>query len=93
MQIKHNDILIASIGEALSSAQVAQFLKSNEINVPLEDLTFEYSQGEALEARRTAYLVESDPLFMEWQYDQTDASKQAWQDKVAEIKARYPFPA
>ncbi|MDK1287369.1 hypothetical protein QNM16_09125 [Pseudoalteromonas sp. B95] len=72
---------------------MAQFLKSNEINVPLEDLTFEYSQGEALEARRTAYLVESDPLFMEWQYDQTDASKQAWQDKVAEIKARYPFPA
>ncbi|AOT09344.1 hypothetical protein [Pseudoalteromonas luteoviolacea] len=93
MQIKHNDTLIASIGEVLSSAQVAHFLTANEINLPLDEITFEYSQGEALEARRTAYIVESDPLFMEWQYDQTDTSKQAWLDKVAEIKARYPFPA
>ncbi|TQF71833.1 hypothetical protein [Pseudoalteromonas luteoviolacea] len=93
MQIKHNDTLVASIGEALNSAQVAQFLAVNEIDIPVDELTLEYSQGEALEARRMAYIVESDPLFMEWQYDQTESSKQAWLDKVAEIKARFPFPA
>ncbi|KZN37468.1 hypothetical protein N474_05025 [Pseudoalteromonas luteoviolacea CPMOR-2] len=93
MQIKHNDTLVASIGEALNSAQVAQFLAVNEIDIPVDELTLEYSQGEALEARRMAYIVESDPLFMEWQYDQIESSKQAWLDKVAEIKARFPFPA
>ncbi|MFL0830066.1 hypothetical protein [Vibrio parahaemolyticus] len=43
------------------------------------------------EARRAAYLNESDPLFLEWQYDQTPEKEQAWRDKVAEIKARYPL--
>ncbi|HDQ4100720.1 TPA: hypothetical protein SL768_006069 [Pseudomonas aeruginosa] len=49
--------------------------------------------AEAQDARRAAYVVESDPLFLEWQYDQTPESEQAWRDKVAEIKARYPLPA
>ena len=40
--------------------------------------------------REDAYRTESDPLFMEWQYDKTAASEQAWRYKVAEIKARYP---
>ena len=44
------------------------------------------------EARRLAYVAESDPLYMEWQYDQTPEAEQAWRDKVAEIKARYPLP-
>jgi len=42
--------------------------------------------------RQTAYRAESDPLFLEWQYDQTPESEQLWRDKVAEIKARYPLP-
>lgn len=42
--------------------------------------------------RRAAYAAESDPLYMEWQYDQTVASEQVWRDKVAEIKTRYPLP-
>lgn len=46
-----------------------------------------------LESRRLAYAAESDPLYMEWQYDQTAEAEQAWRDKVAEIKARYPLPA
>lgn len=46
----------------------------------------------AQEARRAAYVAESDPLYMEWQYDQTPESEQAWRDKVAEIKARHPLP-
>jgi hypothetical protein len=27
---------------------------------------------------------------LEWQYDKTAAAEQAWRDKVAEIKLRYP---
>ncbi|MBG5233943.1 hypothetical protein GHU69_26970 [Pseudomonas aeruginosa] len=48
--------------------------------------------AEAQDARRAAYVVESDPLFLEWQYDQTPESEQAWRDKVAEIKDRHPLP-
>lgn len=49
--------------------------------------------AEAQDARRAAYVAESDPLFLEWQYDQTAETEQAWRDKVAEIKARHPLPA
>lgn len=42
--------------------------------------------------RKAAYVSESDPLYMEWQYDQTQESEQVWRDKVAEIKLRYPLP-
>lgn len=43
--------------------------------------------------RRRAYAAESDPLYMEWQYDQTSESEQAWRQKVEEIKDRFPLPA
>lgn len=42
------------------------------------------------EQRRTAYQVESDPLFFQWQ--RGEGTEQAWKDKVAEIQARYPAP-
>ena len=42
--------------------------------------------------RRLAYRTDSDPLYMEWQYDQTEAKENAWRAKVAEIKARCPLP-
>lgn len=43
-----------------------------------------------LARRQRAYVAESDHLFLEWQYDKTPAAEQAWRDKVAEIKLRYP---
>nr|WP_262924434.1 hypothetical protein [Pseudomonas aeruginosa] len=43
-------------------------------------------------ARRAAYVAEADPLFLEWQYDETPEKEQVWRAKVAEIKARYPLP-
>ena len=43
-----------------------------------------------LARRQRAYVAESDPLFLEWQYDKTAAAEQAWRNKVAEIKLRYP---
>lgn len=38
--------------------------------------------------RRLAYAQESDPLFFKWQRGET--TQQAWLDKVAKIKSRYP---
>lgn len=42
--------------------------------------------------REAAYRIESDPLFMEARYDDDPVKLQAWKNKVAEIKARYPIP-
>ena len=38
--------------------------------------------------RRAAYIAEADPLFFKAQ--RGEATLQEWQDKVAEIKLRYP---
>ncbi|GJA64103.1 hypothetical protein KAM351_27140 [Aeromonas caviae] len=43
-----------------------------------------------LTRRQAAYERESDPLYLEWQYDRTPEAELAWRNKVAEIKARYP---
>lgn len=43
-------------------------------------------------ARRVLYEVQADPLFLEWQYDETPEKEKAWRNKVAEIKALYPLP-
>lgn len=51
-----------------------------------------YEEGEGVIAKRKgAYAKESDPLFLEWQYDKTPESEEAWRDKVAEIKLRFPI--
>lgn len=42
-------------------------------------------------ARRAAYTTEADPLFFMSQ--RGEATVEEWQAKVAEIKARYPYPA
>lgn len=52
----------------------------------------DYELGEGVQAlRQRAYVAESDPLFLEWQYDKTPEAETRWRDKVAEIKARYPI--
>lgn len=43
--------------------------------------------------RKAAYIAESDPLYMEWKYDETDETNAYWLDKVRDIKLRYPLPA
>lgn len=49
------------------------------------------SRTVTVKKRKIAYKEQSDPLFMEWQYDQTPESYQAWRDAVAAIKDKYPF--
>ncbi|WP_105168554.1 hypothetical protein [Pseudoalteromonas sp. T1lg23B] len=41
--------------------------------------------------RKAAYKDESDPLYMEYLFDESEQKLQLWKDKVAEIKQRYPF--
>lgn len=93
MQIKHNDVLIATIGSALTLSEVSDFLIANEIQIPLSELAFNYTKSEAEMLRKRAYKLESDPLFIEWQFDQTLEKEKQWRDKVVEIKARYPLPS
>ena len=40
--------------------------------------------------RQTAYTQEADPLFFKWQAG--EATKEEWEAKRAEIRARYPYP-
>ena len=42
-------------------------------------------------ARAEAYNAEADPLFFKAQ--RGEATLEEWQAKVAEIKARFPYPA
>ncbi|HGF5019714.1 TPA: hypothetical protein ACF31S_004087 [Vibrio parahaemolyticus] len=58
----------------------------------LDDRKYEERVVLAQKERKKAYVEESDPLFLEWQYDQTTEKEQVWRDKVAEIKARHPLP-
>jgi hypothetical protein len=44
--------------------------------------------AEAEAQRRVAYAAEADPLFFKAQRGEVE--QQAWLDKIAEIKARYP---
>ncbi|WP_411569035.1 hypothetical protein [Shewanella sp. SM95] len=64
-------------------------MNAEQIDSVLSQRDFELSQN--IERRKEAYIKESDPLFIEWQYDKTPNSEQVWRDKVLEIKARYPI--
>ncbi|MBB1338181.1 hypothetical protein [Pseudoalteromonas sp. SR44-2] len=73
----------------------AEYMKNlgmdqGQIDSVLNQQQFELTQNIA--KRQASYKAESDPLYMEAQFDGTPESHQNWQDKVAEIKARYPLP-
>ncbi|HEA19078.1 MAG TPA: hypothetical protein ENH88_22040 [Pseudoalteromonas prydzensis] len=63
-----------------------------EVATMLDTLTKESGRLEVLSERLAAYKAESDPLYMEAQFDGTPESLQKWRDKVTEIKVRYPLP-
>jgi hypothetical protein len=70
-------------------------MNTEQIESVLQQKTFEASQN--VSYREQAYKRESDPMYIEWQYElesgnaAADDYKQKWLDKVAEIKARYPL--
>lgn len=42
------------------------------------------------EYRLSAYQLESDPIYFEWQRGEN--TEEAWKAKIAEIQERYPYP-
>lgn len=64
-------------------------MSAEQIDSVLQQKAYEQSQN--THKRQEAYRAESDPLYMEWQYDQTAEAEQAWRNKVQEIKSRYPL--
>ncbi len=48
-------------------------------------------QAEMRTLRLGAFQTESDPLYFAWQRGET--TEEAWLEKVAEIRARFPYPA
>lgn len=57
------------------------------VNVPPKEPTLE----EQKKLRQFAYVEEADPLFFKVQ--RGEATLEEWQEKIAEIKVRYPYPA
>jgi len=54
-----------------------------------ETIQFEVDRENVKKLRRAAYQEEADPLFFE--YQRGDVTEQEWLDKIAEIKARFPY--
>ena len=57
----------------------------------MAELEAEEALNQAKRARQAAYQAEADPLYFGFQRGEN--TEQAWLDKVAEIRARYPYPA
>lgn len=64
-------------------------MTQEQIESVLQQKSFEEAQN--VIKRKEAYRIESDPLFMEWQYDNSPEAEHIWRNKVAEIKVRYPL--
>ena len=62
-----------------------------EIEAEVARLTAEQPRKEAEANRANAYRSESDPLFFKAQRGESTTDE--WTAKVAEIKARFPYPA
>ncbi len=70
-------------------------MNTEQIESVLSQQAYELKQN--VELRQQAYKRESDPLYIEWQYElesgnqDSDSYKEIWMNKVVEIKARYPL--
>jgi len=62
-----------------------------EIQAELDRLIAEQPLKIAQKQRAAAYTVEADPLFFKAQ--RGEATMDEWNAKVAEIRARFPYPA
>lgn len=79
-------------GKVIAQGDLAQVLEmqANGLFPKSADLS-ELIQDKNLAGRRAAYVSESDPLYTEYQYDQTPEKEKIWRDKVLEIKTRFPL--
>lgn len=75
------------ITDAATGERTARPLAAEEIAALLAGP----SKAAQEEARRAAYQVEADPLF--FMVQRGEAKLEDWLAKIAEIKARFPYPA
>ena len=96
MKIKAQALLILRPGAKWTlRGDDLEWLDTEQTQPTDAEITAEVARLQALEPiriaeanRRAAYIAEADPLFFKAQ--RGEATVQEWQDKVAEIKARYP---
>jgi len=103
LQLKQNDLVIQNVpngaqfslpnGDVVSPAYAGWADGSYELveaEVPPPPAPTPPSREEQENNRRAAYRAEADPLFFMSQ--RGEATTAEWEAKVAEIKARYPYP-
>jgi hypothetical protein len=61
-----------------------------EIEAELQRLIAEQPRKEIELLRSATYKIEADPLFFKSQ--RGEATKEEWEAKIEEIRARYPYP-
>ncbi|KAF7770047.1 hypothetical protein PCIT_a2996 [Pseudoalteromonas citrea] len=66
---------------------VHQGIEGNTVAEAIE----QYQNNQVKLQRKAAYKEESDPLYMEFLFDESVLKKQQWKDKVTEIKQRFPL--
>jgi hypothetical protein len=76
--------------EATDSCGIGWSYSSGQFTAPPEPALPAPTRESQEELRRSAYQQEADPLFFMSQ--RGEATVEEWQAKVAEIKARYPYP-
>lgn len=62
----------------------------NPVTYDRQAVEAEAQRMEARAARAAAYAAEADPLFFKAQ--RGEATTEEWESKVAEIRARFPYP-
>jgi len=60
-----------------------------ELEAAWPDVQVARQNAEAERQRAAAYVAEADPLFFYWQAG--EGTEAAWQEKRAEIRARFPY--
>lgn len=96
-QVPEGSVAITAelFGELMTGESAGKIITAGKKGVPfLQDPPppAAPTADEVLNSRKSAYREESDPLYMEWQFDGTEASERSWREKVAEIKERFPLP-
>lgn len=82
-------IIDVSAGTAQTVSMTAEEAAAEEARIALHNAGAAAREAARIEQLRfQAYTKESDPLFFKWQ--RGEGTEQAWLDKVAEIKQRYP---
>jgi hypothetical protein len=86
--MNHDAIYTLNPTVTVIRGETAYDIDGNEVAYNKAEAEAESLRMIATENRRSAYIVEADPLFFKAQ--RGEATVEEWQAKVAEIKTRFP---